>query len=153
MADIKHRGLKKRQSYGEIVDYLLNKQEKIKYPNRLAKQLRNSNQLSNLLDGNGEGLINMELQQQNIIKAQQKEMAINAMADANSTAKVLKIASTKKNVLKQSGSRTQTQFYGIAQEDKVEQLSNYIEMESEKNNQSKLKNKERLIWSIFYRHI
>ena len=72
MADIKNRGLKKRQTYDDIVDYVLNKQEKIKYPNRLAKQLRNSNQLSNLLDGNGEGLINMELQQENIRKEQQK---------------------------------------------------------------------------------
>ena len=57
MTDIKNIGLKKRQSYDEIVDYLINKQEKIKYPNRLAKQLRNSNQLSNLLDGDGQGLI------------------------------------------------------------------------------------------------
>ena len=69
---INYKGLKKRQSYDEIVDYLNNKQEKIKFPNRAAKALRNSNQLSNLLDGDGEGLINMELQQQNIIKEQQK---------------------------------------------------------------------------------
>ena len=67
-----YEGLKQRQSYDEIVDYLNNKQEKIKFPIRLAKSLRNSNQLSNLLDGDGEGLINMELQQQNIIKEQQK---------------------------------------------------------------------------------
>ena len=141
MADIKYRGLKKRQSYDEIVDYLSNKQEKIKYPNRLATQLRNSNQLSNLLDGNGEGLINMELQQQNIIKEQQKEIAIKTMTDANSTAKVLKIASTQSNVLKQSGSRRQTQFYDMAQEDKVEQLSNDIEMESEKQSEQVKKRK------------
>ena len=63
-----YKGLKQRQSYDEIVDYLNNKQEKIIFPTRLAKSLRNSNQLSNLLDGDGEGLINMELQQQNIIK-------------------------------------------------------------------------------------
>ena len=67
-----YKGLKQRQSYDEIVDYLNNKQEKIKFPIRLAKSLRNSNQLSNLLDGDGEGLINMELQQQNIIKEQQQ---------------------------------------------------------------------------------
>ena len=110
MVDLKNRGLKKRQSYDEIVDYLINKQEKIKYPNRLAKQLRNSNQLSNLLDGDGIGLINMELQQENIIKEQQKDIAINAMTDANSTAKVLKLvaSSTQTKVLKQSEARTQT---------------------------------------------
>jgi len=110
MTDIKNRGLKKRQSYDEIVDYLNNKQEKIKYPNRLAKQLRNSNQLSNLLDGDGQGLINMELQQQNIIKEQQKDIAINAMTDAKSTAKVLNLvaSSTQTKVLKQSEARTQT---------------------------------------------
>ena len=35
---------------------------KIKYPNRLAKHIRNSPQLSNLLDGDGYGLEGMEKQ-------------------------------------------------------------------------------------------
>ena len=103
-----YKGLKQRQSYDEIVDYLNNKQEKIIFPTRLAKSLRNSNQLSNLLDGDGEGLINMELQQQNIIKEQQKEHAITAMTDAKSTAKVTKIMATQTKLVKQSEARSQT---------------------------------------------
>ena len=48
---INYNGLRKRDTYDEIIDYLQNKQEKISYPNRFAKQLRNTPQLSNLLDG------------------------------------------------------------------------------------------------------
>ena len=44
---INYNGLKKRETYEEIIDYLEDKQEKIKYPNRVATQLRQSHQLSN----------------------------------------------------------------------------------------------------------
>ena len=57
MYALNYEGLKKRETCNEIVDYLFSKQEKIKMPNRLAKQLRNSPQLSNLFDGNGEGVL------------------------------------------------------------------------------------------------
>jgi hypothetical protein len=63
MYGLNYEGLKKRETYNEIIDYLMNKQEKIKMPNRLAKQLRESPQLSNLLDGDGEGVLDMEQQQ------------------------------------------------------------------------------------------
>ena len=43
----------KRKTYDELVDYLESGQEKIKYPDRFAKFLRESPQLSNLLDGEG----------------------------------------------------------------------------------------------------
>ena len=55
MFGLNYEGLKKKETYDGIVDYLMNKQENIKMPNRLAKQLRDSPQLSNLLDGDGEG--------------------------------------------------------------------------------------------------
>ena len=45
---VNYQGLRKRESYDEIVDYLENKQEKISYPIRVPKQIRNSPQLSNL---------------------------------------------------------------------------------------------------------
>jgi len=63
MHGLNYEGLKKRETYDEIIDYLMNKQEKIKMPNRLAKQLRESPQLSNLLDGDGEGAVDIEQQQ------------------------------------------------------------------------------------------
>ena len=39
--EVNYQGLRKRESYNEIVDYLENKQEKISYPNCFAKQIRN----------------------------------------------------------------------------------------------------------------
>ena len=33
-------GLRKKDTYEELINYLLNDQEKINYPNRYAKQLR-----------------------------------------------------------------------------------------------------------------
>ena len=71
MTAINDTGLKKQKTYDELINNLNNKPLKLRSPNRIATQLRNSNQLSNLLDGNGEGLINMELQQQHIIQEQQ----------------------------------------------------------------------------------
>ena len=62
MFGLNYEGMKRRETYDEVVDYIQNKQEKIKYPNRLAKQIRNSPQLSNLLDGEGYGLERMEKQ-------------------------------------------------------------------------------------------
>ena len=40
--DMKYNGLRKRGSYEEIVDYLANKQQKVKYPDRWAKRVRES---------------------------------------------------------------------------------------------------------------
>ena len=54
---VNYQGLRKRESYNEIVDYLENKQEQINYPNRFAKQIRNSPELSNLFDGEGMGAV------------------------------------------------------------------------------------------------
>ena len=138
MTNIKNSGLQLRPTYDELVNYVANKQDKIKLPNRLAKQLRNSNQLSSLLDGDGEGLMSMELQQQNIIKEQLKALTINAMADANSTAKVLKV------IAKSKPKSQLPQNFDIAKDDKndpEEQLSNDIEMVSTQQSQQVAQNK------------
>ena len=63
MFGINYDGLSKNKAYDELIDYVMNKQEKIQYPDRTAFFLRNSPQLSNLLDGNNEGLLEMEEQQ------------------------------------------------------------------------------------------
>ena len=57
---INYTGLKKRETYDEIIDYLEHGQEKIKYPYRKAKQLRESPYLTNLLDVDGDGVLEME---------------------------------------------------------------------------------------------
>ena len=76
-------GLKKRETYDEIVEYLQYGQEKIKYPDRKAKQLRESPQLSNLLDGDGQGLMEMEDAQDRAMKNQQVEHLIREASKKN----------------------------------------------------------------------
>ena len=83
MFALNYEGLKKRETYDEIIDYLMNKQEKIKMPNRLAKQLRESPQLSNLLDGDGEGVLDMEEQQKWVTIEIEEEHRIKETADAS----------------------------------------------------------------------
>ena len=46
---VSYNGLHKRDSYEGLIDYLENKQEKVKYPNREAKILRDSPQYQSLL--------------------------------------------------------------------------------------------------------
>ena len=50
---VNYDGLRKRDTYNELIDYLQFKQEKIIYPDRFAKRIRESPQISNLLDGEG----------------------------------------------------------------------------------------------------
>ena len=70
-------GLKKRPDYDEIQDYLNNKQPKLKYPDRLATFIRRTNQMSNLLDGEGYSLFDLEMQQQKNMKTEQaKEIVL-----------------------------------------------------------------------------
>ena len=73
MFGINYDGLRKKKTYDELIDYVMNKQEKIQYPDRTAKFLRNSPQLSNLLDSNGEGLLEMEEQQKRQVMEVEKE--------------------------------------------------------------------------------
>ena len=75
--------MKKRETYNEIVEYLQYGQEKIKYPDRKAKQLRESPQLSNLLDGDGQGLMEMEDAQDRAMKNQQVEHLIREASKKN----------------------------------------------------------------------
>ena len=56
------------------------KQEKIKYPNRVATQLRQSHQLSNLLDGEGMNIIDVEKQNERVMEQQLADMQIRRMA-------------------------------------------------------------------------
>ena len=112
MFAINYEGLKKRETYDEIVEYIENKQDKIQYPDRTAKQLRNSPQLSNLLDGDNEGYEDMEEQQKRNTKEITKEIIMRDMASGNNeTAQVLRAKAKTKNrgsnaypVMKEMGS-------------------------------------------------
>ena len=75
-------GLKRRQTYEEVVDYIEHDPDKIKYPNRTAKYLRNTFQLSQL-DGVGQALL--EQQQAAEIKEKIKDYQIQQLAIQNDT--------------------------------------------------------------------
>ena len=53
-------GMRIRANYDDIQDYLDNKQQRVKYPNRDATRIHNSHELSNLLDGEGMGFLDLE---------------------------------------------------------------------------------------------
>ena len=90
MFALNYDGLKKRETYDEIIDYIQNKQEKITYPDRFAKQIRETPQLSNLLDGNGDSIENVNDQQYDkSIIAMRKEITRQSAMKNNKTEKVL----------------------------------------------------------------
>ena len=110
---INYQGLRKRETYDELVDFLLDKQPKIIYPDRRAKFIRNSPQLSNLLDGEGMGAIYWEEQQINRMKEEQKEHAIR---QAGGTAQHLRAEPTIKNI---------PEHYSIADDDYDERRADF----------------------------
>jgi len=85
----KYAGLHKRDSYEGLIDYLENKQEKIKYPDREAKFIRDSPFYQQLLS---DGFTGVEEQQLNKIEEQQEEQdVIRTADDTNETAKEVKV--------------------------------------------------------------
>ena len=62
-------GLHKRPTFNELVDTIQNDPFKIKYPDRLAKMLRNSFELSQL---DGAGMDELEQQRLNQMKEQKQ---------------------------------------------------------------------------------
>ena len=99
MFGINYDGLRKKKTYDELIDYVMNKQEKIQYPDRTAKFLRNSPQLSNLLDSNGEGLLEMEEQQKRQVMEVEKEHKIREMAGPSTGAAADVRATTRKRAV------------------------------------------------------
>ena len=91
---INYNGLKKRETYEEIIDYLEDKQEKIKYPNRVATQLRQSHQLSNLLDGEGMNIIDVEKQNERAMEQKLADMQMTKMASETGIPKAHLTAAT-----------------------------------------------------------
>ena len=83
MYGLNYEGLTKRKSYEELVEYLQFDQPKIKYPDRTASQIRNSPQLSNLLDGEGLDIKVMQDQQSDRLLMQQKDNIIKEIARRN----------------------------------------------------------------------
>ena len=66
---INYTGLRKRDSYNEIINYLQTDQPKIKYPNRNATFLLNTSQHSSLLELDGLNEQEEQLKKASIIQA------------------------------------------------------------------------------------
>ena len=85
-------GLRRKQTYEEIIDYIENDPDKIQYPNRAAKYLRNTFQLSQL-DGMGQALL--EQQEANEMAERVKDYQLKELADQNETSKAIEDAKSK----------------------------------------------------------
>jgi hypothetical protein len=91
-------GLRRRPTFEGIVEYLTYGQETIRYPDRFAKIIRNHPYLTQL---DGEGMMEMQEQQENAWKQQEKENrikmlksdmsagAMRAMRDQGTMAKII----------------------------------------------------------------
>lgn len=92
MFGINYDGMRRRETYDEIIDYIQNRQEKIQYPDRLASRLRNTPELSNLLDGEGDSVTDLEQQQREQYTNIEKDLRIREMAtQTNQTAQILRV--------------------------------------------------------------
>ena len=70
---VKYNGLKARDKYDEIVDYLANRQQVVRYPDRWAKRTRQSPYMTNL---DWDGAFEPNELQEKEMKEQEKERAI-----------------------------------------------------------------------------
>ena len=77
ISGINTAGLRKKATFNELIDYISRDPDRIKYPNRQAKQLRNGFELSQL---DGEGFREMEQQHLQHMKEQYKENLLRQMA-------------------------------------------------------------------------
>ena len=85
-------GLRRKQTYEEIIDYIEHDPDKVEYPNRAAKFLRNTFELSQL-DGMGQALL--EQQETNEMAERVKDYQLKELADQNETSKRIEDAKSK----------------------------------------------------------
>ena len=86
-------GLRKRETYDEIIDYLQNDQEIIRYPDRFARRIREHPYLTQL---DGEGMREMEEQQLQQMREQEKENRLREIAvQTDATLSHLRAAATE----------------------------------------------------------
>ncbi len=98
-------GLKRRQTYEEVIDYIENDNDKIRYPDRTAKQLRNTFELSQL---DGVGMQLMEQQQFREMKEREKEHLLRQIA-SNTSRSITEARATEESPSTEQESTTQFQ--------------------------------------------
>ena len=126
-------GMRRKQTYSEIIEYIENDQDKIKYPNRTAKFLRNTFQLSQL-DGMGQALL--EQQGVNEMAERVKDYQLNELADQNETSKRIEDARVKSPPAIEDRSLLPTSSDENSEQHENEQISSRIEQQSERSSKA-----------------
>jgi predicted nucleic-acid-binding protein len=82
MYQVNYKGLRRRESYDEVVSIIENDQTKIKYPNRVAVQILNSPYMKQL---DTEALMDMQNQQDRMSKNKMKQLVMQELASQTGT--------------------------------------------------------------------
>ena len=82
MYQVNYKGLRRRESYDEVVSIIENDQTKIKYPNRVAVQILNSPYMKQL---DTEALMDMQNQQDRMWKNKMKQLVMQELANQTGT--------------------------------------------------------------------
>jgi hypothetical protein len=82
MYQVNYKGLRRRESYDEVVSIIENDQAKIKYPNRVAVQILNSPYMKQL---DTEALMDMQNQQDRMSKNKMKQLVMQELASQTGT--------------------------------------------------------------------
>ena len=82
MYQVNYKGLRRRESYDEVVSIIENDQAKIKYPNRVAVQILNSPYMKQL---DTEALLDMQNQQDRMSKNKMKQLVMQELASQTGT--------------------------------------------------------------------
>ena len=82
MYQVNNKGLRRRESYDEVVSIIENDQTKIKYPNRVAVQILNSPYMKQL---DTEALLDMQNQQDRMSKNKMKQLVMQELASQTGT--------------------------------------------------------------------
>ncbi len=107
---VNYNGLRKRETYDEIVDYLRGKQEMIKYPDRFAKRIREHPYLTQL---DGEGLLEMEEQQENEWREKEKEHRVKEVSSRSSQT----APEVRTQMRREQGATSSTQYFDLGKQD------------------------------------
>ena len=82
MYQVNYKGLRRRESYDEVVSIIENDQSKIKYPNRVAVQILNSPYMKQL---DTEALMDLQNQPDRMSKNKMKQLVMQELANQTGT--------------------------------------------------------------------
>ena len=109
MFGINYNGLRKRESYDELVNYIETDPNKIRYPNSTATFIERSHYVKHL---GGEDYIEMEQQQLRASKEKLKELIIQEMTTSGDTRSLLRSQISAQSIqVPQTVTQQQTPYF------------------------------------------